>query len=104
MCEIYYGKITSDEYEAALQIRGDDGTCWDEMVPLADPPLTLGPSFPEELSGDDVIAIWEAAHAEATLKYGEDNYVFESVTLFLKELANAHEGEIVWQSNVRKCD
>lgn len=104
MYDGYYGKITSDVYAAALQIRGDDDACWDERVPLADPPFIFGPDLPEDWFGDDVIAIWEAAHAEATTKYGAGGYVLESVTLFLQDNQNSSpSGEMVWQSNVRQC-
>ena len=104
MCDGYYGKITNDVYAAALQFRGDDDTCWEERVPLADPRRILGPQFPEDWFGDEVIAIWEAAYTEAAKKYGKGCYVLESVTLFLQDNQNSSTtGEMVWQSNARQC-
>jgi hypothetical protein len=98
----YYGKITSEVYEAALRLRGDEDTCWEERIPLAQPPLIFGPRFPEDLDGDEVIAIWEAAHFEATTNYGKSGYSLESVTLYLQDNQNSsHCGEVVWEANVK---
>lgn len=102
MSKNYFGKITSLVYEAALRIRGDDETCWDEMVPLAEPPLIFGARWPEELSGDEVIEIWELALTEAEQTFGAQNYVLDSVTLFLVDSPHtSNSGEVVWQSNAR---
>jgi hypothetical protein len=101
MYDGYYGKITSDVYAAAIQLRGDDDTCWEERVPLAEPPLIFGPEFPEDWFGDEVIAIWDEAHAQAAKEYGKGGYVLNSVTLYLRDNQNSSpDGEIVWQSNV----
>jgi hypothetical protein len=97
----YYGKITPGVYAAALHLRGDDDCCWEETVPLADPPLVFGPDFPEEADGDQVIAIWEAALAEARKEFCEGRFVLESVTLYLEENPNLNLGELVWEKNVK---
>ena len=98
----YCGKITGDVYAAALRLRGDEDTCWEERVPLAEPPLIFGPELPEDWFGDDVIAVWESAHREATREHGEGGYVLESVTLYLQDNQNtSHAGEIVWEANVK---
>jgi hypothetical protein len=39
MYDGYYGKITSDVYAAAIELRGDDDTCGEERVLHAEPSL-----------------------------------------------------------------
>jgi len=100
MC--YYGKITPEVYAAALQLRGDDGTCWEENVPLAEPPLVFGADLPEELGGNGVIEAWEAALTEAREEYGEGRFVLESLTVYLVDNQNVSPcGEFVWEKNIK---
>jgi hypothetical protein len=98
----YYGKITSDVYAAALRLRGDDECCWEEKVPLADPPLVFGPEWPEEFDGDEIIAIWETALADARQEYGDGRFTLKSVTMYL--IDNQGLPDFVWEPNVHAMD
>ncbi len=97
---MYYGKITEQVYRAALELRGEDDTCWEERIPLAEPRLMLGPDFPEDLFSDAVIEAWEQAVAEATKEFGGGRFTLESLTVYLVEYPNTTTGEFVFQENV----
>jgi hypothetical protein len=98
----YYGTITPEVYAAALHLRGDDETCWEEKVPLTEPPLIFGPDLPEELFGDMVIDAWEGALAEAQEEHGEGQFVLESLTVYLVDDQNTSpSGEFVFKKNVK---
>jgi hypothetical protein len=98
--DIYYGKITAEVYAEALELRGDDDTCWGERVPLASPALVLGAEWPEDLDGNAVIDIWEKALCEAEAEMGHKNFTLE-VTIYFQEAPNSLDGRFVWEKSVK---
>ncbi|MFN0017154.1 MAG: hypothetical protein ACKVP0_02775 [Pirellulaceae bacterium] len=102
MYDGYYGKITPEVYTAAVRLRGDDDSCWEERIPLAEPPLVSGPQFPEDWFADEVIEIWEAALAQAQQKFGKGRFTLDSVSLYLVDNQNSSpDGEMIWEPNVK---
>lgn len=100
MNEGYLGLISAELYAKALEVRGDDDTCWDERLPLEKPRLMFGEAFPEDARCDDIIEIWETALAEAKEEFRAGGFVLASVTLSLEESPNSNDGELTWEKNV----